>query len=647
MPAASVVVAAQPPDLTRDFVASLVAQSVPDEQVELIIVAAGLTEEEAASVLGSAADEPRVRVLPAPPASQARPSAVGASDPAYGLALPNIGLDAVRGEYVLFLRSDRVLLPGALERLFALAAADQADVVLGRSVGADGGGAGDLWSGGNEPPTRAAELLMDNLSADALLRTEFLHRCKIRFRPVSAALSMRLFMAEVLCAASNISVDVDHFCSRSRSQADSLPVHGIGEGDYRAGLRQIFDVIDIHTEPGPRRDSLISGVLRGEILRRLGQRELASLPTAQAWRLLEETRSVCDERVPPRLDQTVGSALRPMAALVRTGTPEEVAELAARIDRVQPSVWMTALGFGVEPAVEIQVEVRMLYRGRPLRLSAGPDGWLLPSSVTGESVEESPPVVEDPAGMSAAVVLRHRQLKAELNLDSRLAATVVDAGDHAELVWSGSAQFGSRVPGELQQLPKGDYDFFVRVGAFGLSREKRLGSDRLDGLGQLPLIVDRAGRVHRLYYTARDNLSLSVGRKTSPWPKSLAPRAVLLHRDGIDINLGAVWTGRPPELSLSLTPTRGGVATTLPLTPGRRAGHWTADPARHPTTPRPGKYHVALDAASPPRSKEPRRHTIPLTRPVLVSGSLWRTWLARRVGRTVRAGVSAAVHRHS
>jgi hypothetical protein len=402
-------------------------------------------------------------------------------------------------------------------------------------------------------------------------------------------------MTEVLCAGATITIDSDAICSRSpRRKVDASGVD-LRADEYGSGLRQILDVIDARAEPESAAPMFISELTQSEILKRIGRRELASQPTAEAWMLVEETRSVWRERIPLSLDEGLGSAQRAMAAAVRSGSPEEIAELAVRIAYLQPRCWLTAIHVETPLDVKIGIEARMYYRGQPLRLVEVSGNWMIPSFITGQFLTSDRCRVNDPAHMSAEVVLRHQRSNVEVSLPSTLKASVVRAGDHGELVWSGSARLDPQSAASGQLLDDGRYDVLIRIRALGLVRQKKLGANRLDDLDQLPLMVEWQDRIFEYAYTRRDNLSLAVGARASSVFKALRTAAVVLDDDGLTVNTADVHAGPYLALSLSLAPKAGGATTTLRLTPSKRLGHWTAQPPRHSATVGPGTYRAALN----------------------------------------------------
>jgi hypothetical protein len=637
---ATVVLQVRQLDSAREGIASLLAQTLSADQMELIIIDAGLDDNDAKVLRTMAAEEPQLRLVSAPIAQSSSPTRTGLKEEDSGFRFANAGLDHARGEYIMFPSANRIYVPDTLERLCALGNATQADVVFSRTGGLGGYLPSELLHDDHGHSVRTAVMLLDDMASDKLLRTSFLQARAIRFRAVCEPLVYRLFTTEVLCAGATIIIDMEAICSRSRRRkVDTSSVH-VRADAYGSGLRQILEVIDAGVDSESARAMFISELSQSEILKRIVRPELASQPTAEAWMLVEETRSVWQEWIPLSLDRGLGYADRAMAAAVRSGSPEEIGELAVRIANLQPRCWLTAIHFETPLDMKIGIDVRMDYREQPLRLINVSGNWTIPSSITGSFMAADRCLLDDPAQMSAEVVLRHQRSNVEVSLPSTLQASVVRAGDHGELVWSGSARFDPQSAATGQLLDDGRYDVLIRIRALGLVREQTLGPNRLDDLDQLPVMVEWQGRIHEYGYTGRDNLSLAVGARTSSVFKALRTAAIMVDDNGLTVNTGALHAGPYLALSLSLTPQAGGAATRLRLTPGRSPGNWTAQPPRHSATVGPGTYRPALKVVfRSSKSDTLLRRSIKLKSLVEVTDPLFP---GRRYGR-VRAGVRQKV----
>ncbi|MBA3528324.1 MAG: glycosyltransferase family 2 protein, partial [Propionibacteriaceae bacterium] len=102
-------------------VRSLLAQSLPPEELELIFVDDGSTDDSPQRLRELAASHSHVRVVTIPNSGwPGKPR--------------NVGTDAARGEYVMFVDQDDALEPESLERMYTLGAANEADAVLGKVI---------------------------------------------------------------------------------------------------------------------------------------------------------------------------------------------------------------------------------------------------------------------------------------------------------------------------------------------------------------------------------------------------------------------------------------------------------------------------------------------------------------------------------
>ena len=105
-----------------DCIRTLLGQSLPDDEYELIFVDDGSTDATPARLDALAAEHANVHVEHIPNSGwPGRPR--------------NLGTDRARGDYVLYVDNDDYLGEEALERMHAMAVRDDADIVIGKVVG--------------------------------------------------------------------------------------------------------------------------------------------------------------------------------------------------------------------------------------------------------------------------------------------------------------------------------------------------------------------------------------------------------------------------------------------------------------------------------------------------------------------------------
>ena len=101
---------------------SLLGQSMPAGEYEVVFVDDGSTDGTGERLAALAAEHPHVTTVRIPNSGwPGRPR--------------NVGIDTARGEFVYFVDHDDWIGPEALERLYATAIADEADIVIGKVVG--------------------------------------------------------------------------------------------------------------------------------------------------------------------------------------------------------------------------------------------------------------------------------------------------------------------------------------------------------------------------------------------------------------------------------------------------------------------------------------------------------------------------------
>ncbi len=190
------------------LVQSLLSQSMPTADFEVVFVDDGSTDGTPERLAALATEHPHFRVEAIEPSGwPGRPR--------------NVGTDISRGQYVFYADHDDALFADALARMVAMADEHQSDIVCGKVVSV--GRATPFW-----PMSRRsvadADLVDDNVlltrTVHKLFRRQFLVDHQIRFPEGPVRLEDHTFMARALPLAHKVSVLADYPCYLWVSRGD-------------------------------------------------------------------------------------------------------------------------------------------------------------------------------------------------------------------------------------------------------------------------------------------------------------------------------------------------------------------------------------------------------------------------------------------
>ncbi|GII52978.1 hypothetical protein Pth03_13670 [Planotetraspora thailandica] len=307
----SVVVPVFNPGLADDAfgacVRSLLEQSLPPEEYEVVFADDGSADETRRRLDAIAVNRPNVRVL--------RLDSGGSPARAR-----NLGLSVARGDYVYLMNQYDRLESSALEHMYGMAVETDADVLVGRLV--DGGPPLSAFTK-NEP---RADVVRDHLlalpTAHKLFNREFLEARQLRFpdRP----LSEQSFVTRAYLAAKVVAILAGEVCCHLGPAEEETP----GAEQLFDGLHAILDVVDAYTAPGRQRDRIYAHWYRVLGLRRLGGNRFLAASTEERAALFAFLRRLTIERFPPALDGHLPVHQRARVALLRHGRYGSLVELA-------------------------------------------------------------------------------------------------------------------------------------------------------------------------------------------------------------------------------------------------------------------------------------------------------------------------------
>ncbi|MFF7791052.1 glycosyltransferase [Streptomyces sp. NPDC007991] len=483
----------------EDCIASLQRQSLPPDEYEVIFVDDGSTDETPARLDALAAEDPRMKVI-------------HQENSGWSGKPRNVGIEASRGEFVMFVDNDDYLGDEALERMYDYGVANGADVIVGKMAGKGRGVPVELFRRNHPRATVENAPLIDSLTPHKMFRRAFLDRIGLRFPEGRRRLEDHVFIAEAYLRAENVSVLSDYVCYYHLRRDDSSNA-GFERFDpvgYFKNLREALDVVERYSEPGPVRDKLFRRWLRVEMVERLRARRLLQLPDGYRRELFAEIHEVVVERFGPGVAAGLQPAQQVVAALTAADRYDDVVSFAQ---------WEAGIAPKAAPG-NVEWQGGSLSIGFTAEYTSGGEPMTFPADAEATPLDDAPKdvteAVEWVAAQTAArfgqatadLLLRERSSAAQFFQPVRFTRETVPVGDGEEvrLVLRATATVDpAELPGD------GVWDALVRVKLGGWTKECRLGPAPTASR-PTPDAGVVAGRTALPYWTdPHGNLSLELG----------------------------------------------------------------------------------------------------------------------------------------
>ncbi|MFF9348316.1 glycosyltransferase family 2 protein [Streptomyces sp. NPDC014734] len=564
---------------------SLLRQSLPAGEFEILFVNDGSTDDTPERLEKLAADHPHVRVITIPNSGwPGKPR--------------NIGVSEARGAYVQFVDQDDHLAPDALRRLYEMGHRNGSDIVIGKVASNFRGVPHGVFRKNREKCTLHDAPLYDSLTPHKMFRTDFLRENGIAYPEGRRRLEDQLYMMRAYFPAKVVSVLGTYTCYHYSRRDDGKNAGStrIVPSEYYGNLREVLDVVVANTEPGAFRDLLLRRFYRVEMLSRLSEPAVVRYPSDFFHRMVDAIRPLALDFMADGVHDGLGPLLRVRSALLREDDREGLLRVARFAGTVAASARLEKFAWQPDGRVAVTVTARLVHGdGRePVRLLRRDGRYFLhPDNGGGLSArDELLDVTDDIDGFTAELSLRNRETAVEWPCPASFSRETDDLGDGTcEIVLRGTGHVSAEAVEGRGRLSRGFWDVWVPMRGLGLVRKARLGADRAPEVDAacLPASLGSPARAVIPYFTdPNGNLTLDVGRRG----KKLAA-----HLDGRPVRR---TPGRRPELRLELLTTRTTApsGTRLVLSPADGGG-----PAVHTlrTVLRPtnGRAHLVVPERAP------------------------------------------------
>ena len=442
---------------------SLLNQSIGADAYEVIYVNDGSTDDSADRLERLAAEHPHVRV-------HHQENSGWPGKPR------NVGVALAKGEYVQFVDQDDELGLEALERMYALAARNDSDIVLGKLAGTMIGPR-RVYRRTIERGSVTDSGAIETLTSHKMFKREFLLRYDIRYPEGYWRAEDLLFVVRAYARAGVVSVLGDYPCYywNRRDDGGNNSTAPFDLAGHYERLRVIVDAAKTAEPETELQDRLLRRLYEVEVMSRVSEPSVLNAAEQSVQEAYSHCRAMAVECFPPRIREGMSAIPKLRATLLEQAGLDDVRELARRVRDIRSGVEVEEIEWR-DGKLHLRLEVTTRWRGDVLALVKKEHGYALEPRFTDGIPGADQVVVQEPASEAFAdVAVKVDEGNVWWWANADLAPSLEPLGDgRHHVVLRGEAVLDPSSLAGGAPLPLGLHGVSLSVRMHGLLRVSRL-----------------------------------------------------------------------------------------------------------------------------------------------------------------------------